>query len=252
MSARTQRGLVAVALGAAVIALAPGARGAEAQRHFPQATAAESGFGRFVEASVGRLEMLEIRNRRMVAESFHRLAVRYHARIERWSDAAVFHLLAAELRGLDDSASVEDLRLAASFFHYAREPAKACAAMEKAAMVALRVGRYVEADRSLRVARQLGGQGCSEKWEEMWADLSIPAPAPIEVPPPALKAVDLEEGFQRPVLRIPEISAPPVGRQIVFVPRPPGMIRVAEPVLWAVELREPRWHPPASPPTDGR
>ena len=251
MSARTQRGLVAVALGAAVIGLAPGVRGAEAQRHFPRAIGAEAGFEGFVGASVGRLEMLEIRNRRMVAESFHRLAVRYHARIERWSDAAVFHLLAAELRGFDDAASVEDLRLAASFLHYAGEPAKACAAMEKAAMVALRVGRYVEADRCLRVASRIGGQGCSETWEEMWAELSIPAPAPIEVLPPALKAVDLEEGFQEPVLRVPEISAPRVGREIVFVPRPPGVIRVAEPVLRAVELREPRWHPPASP-ADGR
>jgi hypothetical protein len=125
-----------------------------------------------------------------LADSFHSVAMRLHAAPTRRGDAAVLHVFAADLRGLDDARSVSDLRLASNLFAADGNPKAACAAMETAGRVAVRFGSLSAARQSYSRARELGRTGCSDGWGEFLATLLAPAPGPIVVRTPGRELVD--------------------------------------------------------------
>ena len=158
--------------------------------------------GLLVPAGLGVAEHLDVDETRRdrVADSFHSVAMRLHAVPPRWNDAAVFHLLAAELRGPKDPRFVSDLALAARLFAMDGAPEAACAAMEIAGRVAVRFGRLGDATRSYTIARGMGRPGCSGRMGPLLANVRVPAPGPISV-----RAPDVEP---RGATRLGLIAAP--------------------------------------------
>ena len=125
-----------------------------------------------------------------LADSFHSVAMRLHATPARSGDAAVLHLFAADLRGLDDARSVADLRWASNLFAADGDLQAACAAMETAGRVAIRYGGLGAARQSYGRARELGRTGCSDGWGKFLSTLLAPAPGPILVGAPGQELID--------------------------------------------------------------
>lgn len=138
--------------------------------------------------SGAQLSYLAVPTDTRVADSFHAVASRLHATRERWGDAALLHVFAADLRGPADPKSLTDLMLAADLFSGAGDHAVACAVLERATAVAVRVGRLNDARYCHERAKLTGSAGCSETWGSLLTDFIVPAPGSISVDPPDLKA----------------------------------------------------------------
>jgi hypothetical protein len=120
-----------------------------------------------------------------VADSFHAVASRLHATRERWDDAALLHVFAADLRGPADARSLTDLLLATDLFSGAGDFEAACAALERAGSIAVRVGRIGDARYCRQRLRLTGEPGCARLWGTL-TDLVAPAPGPISFAAPDL------------------------------------------------------------------
>jgi hypothetical protein len=146
-----------------------------------------------------------------LAGSFHAVASRLHATRERWDDAAVLHLFAASLRGPADSRSLTDFLLAADLFSGAGDSGAACAALERAAAVAVRVGRLGDARYCRQRVKLTGSSGCSQDWGTLLTDLVVPAPGAIyvEAPDPRTRALFRSDRSDLPAAPGPIIVDPP-------------------------------------------
>lgn len=120
-----------------------------------------------------------------IADAFHAVASRLHATRERWGDAALLHVFAAELRGPADTRSLTDLLLAADLFSSAGDLEAACAALEKAGSIAVRMGRLSDARYCRQRLKLTGEPGCARGWGA-FADQVAPAPGPVSVDAPDL------------------------------------------------------------------
>lgn len=133
---------------------------------------------------------------RGLADSFHAVANRLQATRERWDDAALLHVFAANLRGPADPGSVTDLLLAADLFSAGGEYAAACAVLQRAAAISVRAGRLRDARYCRQRARLTGSSRCSEAERSRFAAMVVPAPGPITVEAPDLRT--REEPAPRP------------------------------------------------------
>ncbi|MFQ5889598.1 MAG: hypothetical protein ACE5JR_06045 [Gemmatimonadota bacterium] len=183
--------------------------------------------------------------RQRLAVTLHQEAVRLHPDPSRWSDAAVLHLFAAEMRGTDDPGSVGDLIVAANLFYEDGEGGRACAALEKAGDASLAVGDIETAELTYRIAAIVAvdeldrraaktliekasstgqpvlerdasvGTGCAEMWNEIIEGLVVPAPTlRVIVEPPDIEFMEELDGprIELPELAPPDIELPPIAR----------------------------------------
>ena len=119
-----------------------------------------------------------------LANAFHAVASRLHDTRDRWHDAALLHVFAADLRGPADPRSLTDLLLAADLFSSAGSSAAACAALERAGAIAVRVGRLDDARHCRERVKLTGSPGCSRAWGRLLTDVVVPAPGPVSVEAP--------------------------------------------------------------------
>jgi hypothetical protein len=120
-----------------------------------------------------------------VADSFHAVASQLHGTRDRWDDAALLHVFAADLRGPADARSLTDLLLAADLFAGAGDLEAACATLERAVSIAVRVGRIDDARYCRQRVRLTGEPGCARTRGTL-TDVVAPVPGPIVVEAPDL------------------------------------------------------------------
>lgn len=179
---------------------------------------------------------------RRMAASLRGAASKLYDNPTRWEDVAILHVHAAVLSGLEGFEAASDLILAGNLFWNEGERRYACATLRKAGEVSLGNGDVRRADRAFRHASHLGPADCDTSFDELLAERFVPAPAAVTVEPPEIEDVNVEEARIRPVLRRPELEAPPIA-VAVRIPPAPKRVHVTPPTIQLPNLEEARISP---------